>query len=682
MAVEKLSDNGEDGVKMELSEDELEERERVLVATMDADSTDINMQTDSRTVTQPHSTPIVQEQPNPHLNNLLVLSHTPNGGERWMRVVEHKFRPTIGAVFASLEAGIKFYEVYARACGFTPRKHSTKTLRGGVAHQKFVVCNRQGFRESKPKQRPRTKDDENMGDGSSTASTVTRRVKITRIGCRAYVRFALPYGLDGLAMIDDFSEVHNHHLTSVCNRDLDKISRSLDKFQKTLILDNSKLNIGAGLTFRQVKELVNGYENIGATLIDFKNFQRDIKCYIGLRDDDLFIDRLEKLKATQPQFYFAYDVDSQNRLTKFFWADATCIRNYSFFGDAVSFDPTYGTNKYDMVFTPFTGVNHHRKSVLFAGCLLLHEDGMSFQWTFQHFLTAMGQKEPQFMITDQCPSIKKAFPSVFKTARHRYCMWHITQKITDKVGSKICKDTNFLAHFNAVVWDNDMEPSSSKRSGGSDHSFPELKIELPIEKHGAIIYTHAVFKVCQEEVMAADSCGVDDFEKEEHVRIIHVIDAETSRIFKVKLDLRTTNEVCECKLFERIGLLCRHIVWVYKGKGIGRIPSKYIVDRWLNNTHVANSLDSNGNVIEDSYMATSDNSHLCNVWSEFRQIVGVLKTLPAEHTEELAALLVEFRQKLCIEPLTKDQEMEILLGCSSSSEVTIHPPEQARNKGK
>ncbi|XP_074296958.1 protein FAR1-RELATED SEQUENCE 3-like [Silene latifolia] len=215
----------------------------------------------------------------------------------------------------------------------------------------------------------------------------------------------------------------------------------------------------------------------------------------------------------------------------------------------------------------------------------------------------------------------------------------------------------------------------------SDHSFPELKTELPIEKLGAIIYTHAVIKVFQEEVMAADSCGVDDFEKEEYVRIIHVIDAETDIIFKVRFDLRSTNAVCECKLFKRIGLLCRHIVWVYKGKGIGRIPCKYIVDRWLNNTHAANRLDSNGNVIEDSYMATSDNSHLCNVWSEFRQIVGVLKTLPAEHTEELASFLVEFRQKLCIEPLTKDQEMEILLGCISSSEVTIHPPEQARNKG-
>ncbi|XP_074271713.1 protein FAR1-RELATED SEQUENCE 5-like [Silene latifolia] len=184
----------------------------------------------------------------------------------------------------------------------------------------------------------------------------------------------------------------------------------------------------------------------------FKNFQRDIKCYIGLRDADLFIDRLEKLKATQPQFYFAYDVDSQNRLTKFFWADATCIRNYSFFGDAVSFDPTYGTNKYDMVFTPFTGVNHHRKSVLFAGCLCYTRMTSPSNGPFKAFLDRHGTKEPRFMITDQCPGIKK-------TARHRYCMWHITQKITDKVGSALCRDTDFLARFNAVVWDPDMEPS-------------------------------------------------------------------------------------------------------------------------------------------------------------------------------------------------------------------------------
>ncbi|XP_074317720.1 protein FAR1-RELATED SEQUENCE 5-like [Silene latifolia] len=430
-------------------------------------------------------------------------------------------------------------------------------------------------------------------------------------------------------------------------------------FHKQLILDNSKSNIGAAKTFRQVKELVHGYENIGPTLVDIKNFQRAIKSYIGERDVDLFLDRLEKLKATQPQFYFAYDVDASNCLTKVIWADSTSIRNYSFFGDAISFDPTYGTNKYDMVFTPFTSVNHHRKSVFFAACLLSHEDELSFKWAFQHFLTAMGQKEPQFLITDQCPGIKKTFPSVFKQARHRYCMWHITQKITDKVGSALCKDTDFLHRFNAVVWDSDLEPfefekkwqqlisdfqlednewlstiftdrkhwipayhrelpmgcilRTTQRSGSansffkrfqtamdqqrntqrcddydSDHSLPNLDTNIHLEKHGAIVYTHVVFKMFQEEVKAAISCGVADFDKEENLRIIFVEDAEANRTFK--------------------------------GKGIRQIPRKYILDRWAMNSNATNRLDPNGNVIEDSNMAHSDNSLVCKLQSSVQQL--------------------------------------------------------------
>ncbi|XP_074277283.1 protein FAR-RED IMPAIRED RESPONSE 1-like [Silene latifolia] len=46
----------------------------------------------------------------------------------------------------------------------------------------------------------------------------------------------------------------------------------------------------------------------------------------------------------------------------------------------------------------------------------------------------------------------------FKIAKHRFCMWHIMKKITDKVGSKICRDTDFLTRLNGVVWDDDLEP--------------------------------------------------------------------------------------------------------------------------------------------------------------------------------------------------------------------------------
>ncbi|XP_074301546.1 protein FAR-RED IMPAIRED RESPONSE 1-like [Silene latifolia] len=488
---------------------------------------------------------------------------------------------TMRAVFSSLEAGIKFYGV-SRACGFTPRKYTAKKLRGGIAHQKFIVFNRQEFRGNKQKLRSIPVDEHNNGDSSSTVETVER-------------------------------------------------------------LNNSKFNIGVAKTFRQVKELVHGYENIGATLVDFKNFQRDIKCYIGERDGDLFLDRLEKLKTTQPQFYFAYDVDASNCLTKVIWVDSTSIINYSFFGDAVSFDPTYGTNKYD------------KDSDL---------EPFEFEEKWQQLISDF-QLEDRDWLSTMFTDRKHWIP-----AYHRDLPMGYILRTTQRSESANSFFERYENHLGTLVefW-------------MSDHSLPNLDTNIHFKKHGAIVYTHAVFKMFQEEVKAAISCGIADFDKEDNLRIIFVEDAESNKTFKVTFNLSTTDAEYACKLFEKMGLLCRHIVWVYKGKGIRQIPSKYILDRWAKNSHLTNRLDPNGNVIEDSNMAQSDNILVCKLWAEFSATVGVLKTLAPAHMDELASLLVDFREKLSVTPLTKDQKIEMLLGCNSSSEVTIRPPVKAHNKG-
>ncbi|XP_074266660.1 protein FAR-RED IMPAIRED RESPONSE 1-like [Silene latifolia] len=209
-------------------------------------------------------------------------------------------------------------------------------------------------------------------------------------------------------------------------------------------------------------------------------------------------------------------------------------------------------------------------------------------------------------------------------AYHRDLVLGCILRTTQMIESTNSFFKRYENHFGTLV--PNYGPESAIHEGAmiitNDHSFPELKTELPIEKHGAIIYTHDVFKVFQEEVMAANSCGVDNFEKEEHVRIIHVIDAETDRIFKVRLDLRSTrcdaSVNCSKELDYSAGILCG----CTRAKELGEYQAK------------------------------------------FRRIVGVLKTLTAEHTEELASLLVEFL-KLCIEPLTKDQEMEIFVGAAA-----------------
>ncbi|XP_074299836.1 protein FAR1-RELATED SEQUENCE 5-like [Silene latifolia] len=339
------------------------------------------------------STPTVASETGENTIHNLGLRYTPGGSEEWNRMVENGFKPALGLMFVKLEEAIEFYNLYAVACGFIPRK------------------------------REKVEEKELIGYA-----------------------------------IDAFYEGHNHRLCSLKEREFQKNVRTLNLYMKQTIVNNCKLNIGATKTFKILAEQSNGYANIGASLTEFKNFKRNIKCYIGEKDANMILDYLKALSESQDGFYYAYQVDEDNCLAKIFWADAQARMNYSLFGDTITFDPTYGTNKYHMAFTPFTSVDNHKKSVTFATALVDHENDGSFIWVFKKFLDCMGNKEPQCILTDQDPAIKLGVRSVFKQARHRYCMWHIMKKLTDKVESQICKETDFVERICRVVWDTDLEP--------------------------------------------------------------------------------------------------------------------------------------------------------------------------------------------------------------------------------
>ncbi|KAK1353773.1 hypothetical protein POM88_052138 [Heracleum sosnowskyi] len=116
------------------------------------------------------------------------------------------------------------------------------------------------------------------------------------------------------------------------------------------VFDASKVNIGTMKSFRMMKELVKGYENVGATSREFKNFDRDLKTFIGVADAQMIIEKFKVKQETYPGFFYAHDVDPAGNLTKLFWVDSTARRNYELYRDVVSFDPTFNTNKYNMVF--------------------------------------------------------------------------------------------------------------------------------------------------------------------------------------------------------------------------------------------------------------------------------------------------------------------------------------------
>ncbi|GAU52020.1 hypothetical protein TSUD_418370, partial [Trifolium subterraneum] len=154
-------------------------------------------------------------------------------------------------------------------------------------------------------------------------------------------------------------------------------------------------------------------------------------------------------------FFYDYEADSEGKLKCVFWADGICRKNYSLFGDVISFDTTYRTNKYSMIFAPFTGINNHRQSITFGAALLSDETKESFVWLFEAFLKAMGGNKPILIITDQDQAMTNAVEEVFEGSSHRFCMWHILKKLSEKVGGSLNENKIFMNCLKSCIWNSE-----------------------------------------------------------------------------------------------------------------------------------------------------------------------------------------------------------------------------------
>ncbi|VFQ93389.1 unnamed protein product [Cuscuta campestris] len=374
-------------------------------------------------------------------------------------------KPRVGMLFLIIEDGIAFYNNYAALVGFDTRKSTSTKSRDGVIVWQYVVCNREGRKNVSSMPRPLAQDRED----SDPIPKKKRRCISNRIGCKARVTLRLS-GNVGYSIVF-FEEHHNHHMLSAPCRPFLKLNRNLDIGHKKFILNCAKANIGTMKSYRLFKESVGGYDNIGATAVDFKNFKRDLKAYIAGGDAQMVIDKLFRKHETCSAFFFEYDVDESDQLTRLFWCDPVARKNYSLFGDVVSFDATYETNRYNMIFAPFTGVDNHCKCITFGAGLLTREDDESYSWLFRCFLNAMGNS-PKCIITDQDPSLRGA-----------------AQKFESAMDSQRHKNADLNADDEAC--------------------YPEFKTPLDIEHHAASVYTITIFYEVQMEISeACFSCRV------------------------------------------------------------------------------------------------------------------------------------------------------------------------------
>jgi zinc finger SWIM domain-containing protein 3 len=103
------------------------------------------------------------------------------------------------------------------------------------------------------------------------------------------------------------------------------------------------------------------------------------------------------------------------------------VLDYAHFGDVVTFDTTFGTNKEYSPFGVFLGLNQFRETTIFGAALLFDETCDSFVWLFETSLATHNGRQPRTIYTDQDAAMGKAIEKVFMESYHGLCTFHIMQ---------------------------------------------------------------------------------------------------------------------------------------------------------------------------------------------------------------------------------------------------------------
>ncbi|XP_028077594.1 protein FAR1-RELATED SEQUENCE 8-like [Camellia sinensis] len=166
---------------------------------------------------------------------------------------------------------------------------------------------------------------------------------------------------------------------------------------------NDEVGIGVSRNFHSIVVEARGHEALTFDERDAKNYIESMRrLRLGVGDTESVALYFHRMQQQNSNFYSAMDLDEDGRMRNLFWLNARNMATYKAFGDVVSFDTTYLTNKYDMPFVSFAGVNHHGQPI-FLGCgLLSNENTETFEWLFKEWLSCMSDPPPKAIITDQC----------------------------------------------------------------------------------------------------------------------------------------------------------------------------------------------------------------------------------------------------------------------------------------
>ncbi|XP_014521844.1 protein FAR1-RELATED SEQUENCE 5-like [Vigna radiata var. radiata] len=251
------------------------------------------------------------------------------------------YEPTLHMCFDTMEEAKQIYINYAIRCGFAVRTRTSKKDKENNVYYLRLVCSREGKYVSSIK--PEVKTLPSQTNQCPTGITIARKDN------KWFIRTVV---LD-----------HSHDLCPNTTK-LIPGNRKLSMQAKHTLEVNNDAGVWINKSLLSIVSNIGGFKNMEFIERDARNYIMQHKrslCKDG--DGQALLRHFSSIKDLNNEFFYDIALDKGNRICSVFWADARSRAACEEFGGVASFDTTYLTNKYDMPFVPFVGVNHHAHSV-------------------------------------------------------------------------------------------------------------------------------------------------------------------------------------------------------------------------------------------------------------------------------------------------------------------------------
>ncbi|WJZ95735.1 hypothetical protein VitviT2T_014479 [Vitis vinifera] len=337
--------------------------------------------------------------------------------------------------FESHEAAYAFYKEYAKSVGFGTAKLSSRRSR---ASREFIDAKFSCIR---------------YGNKQQSDDAINPRPS-PKIGCKASMH--VKRKPNGKWYVYTFVKEHNHELLPA-QAHFFRSHRSTDPLKNDARIRRRKILAAGSKQF-------SAYQNIDCIENYMRNQHdkgRSLTLEVG--DAQVLLELFMHMQEENPKFFYAVDLNEEHRLRNVFWVDAKGMDDYTNFGDVVSFDTTYFSDKYKIPLVLFIGVNHHIQPTLLGCALIADETVYTFLWLMQTWLISMGGQAPRVILTEQNNAMKAAIAAVFSDTRHCFCLWHILEKIPRRLDYLTVWHDSFMVKFKKCIYQSYTEEQFENR---------------------------------------------------------------------------------------------------------------------------------------------------------------------------------------------------------------------------